>query len=103
VTTDGHNAYPRAIRRALSRKTQHRHSRYLNNRLEQDHRGVKQRYYPMRGFGSVASAARFCSAHDELHDYLRSRGALGERVPLAEQRRLFQGRWTALMRELTAA
>ena len=53
VTTDGHDAYPRAIRVTLGTKVIHRHSRYLNNRLEQDHRGVKQRYYPMRGFGNV--------------------------------------------------
>lgn len=45
VTTDGHDSYPRAIRRVLGRKLNHRTSRYLNNRLEQDHRGVKQRYY----------------------------------------------------------
>ena len=44
VTTDGHDAHPRAIRRALGRKVEHRTNRYLNNRLEQDHRGIKQRY-----------------------------------------------------------
>jgi transposase-like protein len=71
VTTDGHGAYPRAIRPALGRKVQHRHNRYLNNRMEQDHRSVKQRYYPLRGFGTFASAARFCTAHDELRAYLR--------------------------------
>ena len=52
VTTDGQEAYPRAIRRTLGRKVVPRRNRYLNNRLEQDHRGIKQRYYPMRGFGS---------------------------------------------------
>lgn len=29
VTTDGHDSYPRAIRRVLSRKVVHRTSRYL--------------------------------------------------------------------------
>lgn len=52
VTTDGNDSYPRAIRRVLGRKVKHRRSRYLNNLMEQDHRGIKQRYYPMRGFGS---------------------------------------------------
>lgn len=52
VTTDGHDSYPRAIRLILGRKVEHRTNRYLNNRMEQDHRGIKQRYYPMRGFGS---------------------------------------------------
>jgi putative transposase len=56
VTTDGHDSYPRAIRRILGRKVLHRTSRYLNNRLEQDHRGIKQRYYPMRGFDNFQSA-----------------------------------------------
>jgi putative transposase len=41
VTTDGHNSYPRAIRSTLGRDVRHRRSVYLNNRLEQDHRGFK--------------------------------------------------------------
>jgi hypothetical protein len=62
VTTDGHDAYARAIRETLGEDVTHRTSRYKNNRIEQDNRSIKQRYYPMRGFGSFASAARFCSA-----------------------------------------
>ncbi len=60
VTTDGHDADPRAIRETLGARVTHRTSRYLNNRMEQDHRGIKQRYHPMRGFGSVAAGARCC-------------------------------------------
>src|SRR5215217_5980164 len=37
VTTDGHDSYPRAIRTELGKDVRHRCSRYLNNRLEQDH------------------------------------------------------------------
>jgi putative transposase len=44
VTTDGHDSYPRAIRTELGKGVRHRCSRYLNNRLEQDHRGIKGRY-----------------------------------------------------------
>lgn len=43
VTTDGHRSYPRAIRETMGSDIAHRTSKYLNNRLEQDHRGVKQR------------------------------------------------------------
>jgi DDE domain len=43
VTTDGHDAYPQAIRIELGKRVRHRTSRYLNNRLEQDHRGIKGR------------------------------------------------------------
>jgi putative transposase len=93
VTTDGHDSYPRAVRETLGPTAKHRTNQYLNNRLEQDHRGIKQRYYPMRGFGSFEAAARFCTAHDELRDHFRSRQHLNETVPLAEQRRLFKQRW----------
>ena len=48
VTTDGHDSYKRAIRTELGRGVRHRTSRYLNNRMEQDHRGIKGRYRPMR-------------------------------------------------------
>ena len=72
VTTDHHPAYPRAVRWILGRRVRHRRQQYLNNFMEQDHRAVKQRYYPMRGFGSFASAARFCSAFDELRQYKES-------------------------------
>src|SRR4051812_25580592 len=41
VTTDGHDSYPRAIRTELGKDVRHRTSRYLNNRLEQDHRASK--------------------------------------------------------------
>jgi transposase-like protein len=56
VATDGHDAYPRAIRTELGRQVRHRMSCYLNNRLEQDHRGIKGRCRPMLGLKSAASA-----------------------------------------------
>jgi putative transposase len=59
VTTDGHDAYPRAIRTELGRHVRHRTSRYLNNRLEQDHRGIKGRCRPMLGLKSTGSARRY--------------------------------------------
>ncbi|GHP00305.1 hypothetical protein KSF_103520 [Reticulibacter mediterranei] len=64
VTTDGHDSYPRAIREMIGNNVVHRTNAYLNNRIEQDHRGIKQRYYPLRGFGSFASASHFCRAFD---------------------------------------
>ncbi len=103
VTTDGHDAYPRAVRETLGDEVAHRCSRYLNNRAEQDHRGIKQRYYPMRGFGSFEAAARFCPAFEEQRQYFRSRRTRGEYVPLAEQRRLFRERWATLLGEVLAA
>jgi len=104
VTTDGHDSYPRAIRETLGEEVVHRCNPYLNNRIEQDHRGVKQRYYPMRGFESFEAAARFCRAFDEQRQYFRLRTRMCEPLPpLPEQRREYCARWTALMGELTAA
>jgi len=73
VTTDGHGSYPRAIRTMLGKTVRHRTSAYLNNRLEQDHRGIKGRIRCMRGFKSHDAADRFCREHGELRDFLRPR------------------------------
>ena len=102
VTTDKHTSYPRAIRTTLGRKVQHRTSRYLNNRLEQDHRGIKQRYYPLRGFGNFEAAARFCRAFDEQRNFFRVRTKPNGKVSLAAQRLLFRQRFAALQ-ELVVA
>ncbi len=103
VTTDGHDSYPRAIRETLGDDVVHRCSRYLNNRTEQDHRGLKQRYYPMRGFGTIASAARFCPAFEEQRQYFRARTTMHERVALGDQRCRFRARWATLRGEILAA
>ena len=103
VTTDKPPPYRRAIRWILGRTVRHRCNQSWNNRIEQDHRAVKQRSRPMLGFGSFASAVRCCSAFDELRQYVRVRQRRGEQVPLAEQRRLFAARWHALIAEMQAA
>src|SRR5215472_10465225 len=81
VTTDGHDAYPRAIRTELGGHVRHRTNRYLNNRLEQDHRGIKGRCRPMLGLKSTGSARRYCCGHDELRNFLRCRSRMRQRVP----------------------
>jgi putative transposase len=103
VTTDGHGSYPRAIRETLGDEVIHQWNHYLNNIVEQDHRGIKQRYYPMRGFGSFASASRFCRAFDELRHFFRFRTTLRQSIPLARQRDLFHQRLNILMTMMLAA
>ena len=103
ITTDLHPAYRRAIRWIIGRKAWHRTTQYLNNYTEQSHRAVKQRYYPMLGFGSFESASRFCAAFDELRQYFRVRRRGESQVSLAERRRLFLTRWHSLIEELAAA
>jgi transposase-like protein len=65
VTTDGHTSYPKAIADELGTDVDHRTSQYKNNVIEQDHRGIKGRYRPMRGFKNFDAAHRFCRAFDE--------------------------------------
>jgi putative transposase len=103
VTTDGHDAYPRAIRERLGPGVAHRTSRYKNKRIEQDHRGIKQRHYPLRGFGSFASAARFCPAFEEQRQYFRAVTRSGDRIALAARRRCFRERWATILAEMSAA
>ena len=82
---------------------QHRCNRYLNNRIEQDHRAIKQRYYPMRGFGSFAAAAQFCAAFEALRQYFRVRPRPGPSISLATRSRLFAARWRALITQMQVA
>jgi putative transposase len=96
VTTDGHKSYPRAISEILGSDVVHRTNHYLNNRLEQDHRGIKQRYYPMRGFGNFTTASRFCRAFDELRQFFRVRSIMKQNVSLVQQREMFHQRLEAL-------
>jgi putative transposase len=96
VTTDGHDSYPRAIRETIGHDVMHRTNASLNNRLEQDHRGIKQRYYPMRGFGSFTSASRFCRAFDEVRQFFRFRTTMQQKVSLRQQREMFRQRLETL-------
>ncbi len=71
--------------------------------IEQDHRGITQRYSPLRGFGSFAAAARFCSAHNEVRDYVRHRTTPYELVPLVIQRAQFRARLADLRARIQVA
>ncbi len=103
VTTDGHDSYPRAIRTELGKRVRHRTSQYLNNRIEQDHRGIKGRYRSMRGFKCPRSAARFCRGYDELRKFLRPRSRHNQHVPADYRRLRLLRRTTTVLAILEAA
>ena len=69
ATTDGLASYPRAIRENLGKRVLHRVNSYLINYTEQSHRPLKQRYYPMRGFGEFHSAAMICRGFEEIRNF----------------------------------
>ena len=103
VTTDGHGSYPRAIRSTLGRGVRHRTSAYKNNRLEQDHRGVKGRTRCVRGFKVFGAADRFYRGHDELRAFLRLRTRHRQHVPANRRRLLHFRHATAVLAILQAA
>jgi putative transposase len=89
VTTDGHDSCPRAIRTELGAGAKYRTNQYLNNRIEHDHRGIKGRYGPMRGFKSHESASRLCGCFDELRNHLQARSRRSRNLPTNVRRHLF--------------
>jgi len=103
LTTDQHPDYRWAIRWLVGRRAEHRTTQCLDNYTEQSHRSLKQRYYPMLGFGNFESASRFCSAFDQLRDYFRVKRRGQPPVSLADQRQTFIDRWRSLAAEVAAA
>jgi len=79
------------------------HTRLLARPISYLDNNAKQRYYPLRGFGSFASAARCCTGFAEQRPYFRHASRVGEHVALAERRCLSQDRWAAVLRELAIA
>lgn len=89
VQTDGLASYPRAIEEELGEEVKHEVLPCTANAVEQSHRGIKHRYYPMLGFGEFEAAQRFCQAFDEVRNFLRPRSRMAEVVSLEEQRKQF--------------
>jgi transposase-like protein len=96
VVTDGLASYPRAIAEELGEAVTHEPGTCLDNPIEQDHRGIKHRYYSMLGFGAFESAKRFCAAFEEVRQFLRPRSRMTEFVCLSMRRSGFVERVQAL-------
>jgi transposase-like protein len=102
MTTDKYPACTKTIRWIVGRKVLYRHNKYLNNRIEQDHRSIKQRYYPMLGFAKFESASRLCNGIDELRNYFRVPTASNQQMSASSRREIFAERWSTLTTELSA-
>jgi len=103
ITTDKHASYPPALEEVFGDAVEHRRSKFKNNHLEQDHRGVKGRTRPMRGFKSSTSAHRFCRAYDEVRNFLRPATQRKQHVPAARRRATHVQRIAALRDMLAIA
>ena len=69
ITTDKEPALYPAIENQFPAITKHRDSKYMNNRLEQNHRGIKSRYKVMKGFKNPFNAVIFCTAFEEIKQH----------------------------------
>jgi transposase-like protein len=81
ITLDGCAASHRAVRemrddRLFPKKTRLRSSKYLNNLIEQDHRGIKSRTRPMLGFKNFTSAATTIAGTELLRRISKGQFAL---------------------------
>ena len=71
-----------------------RSSKYLNNMIEQDHRGVKQRIAMMLGFKGLRNAAITIAGIELLHRIRKGQFALGR---LGVQGRATPAVWNAVL------
>jgi len=71
ITTDKETALYPAIKNVFGNKTIHRDSKYMNNKIEQDHRGIKSRYKIMKGYKNIFCALIFCTAFEEIRQLFR--------------------------------
>jgi transposase-like protein len=82
ITLDGYAASHRAVRELPAQNprwkdTRLRSSKYLNNRIEQDHREVKSRIKPMLGFKVCDRAAVTIAGIELLHRIRKGQFNLG--------------------------
>ena len=99
ITLDGYAASHRAVRELkadglLPAETKLRSSKYLNNLIEQDHRGVNQRIATMLGFKGFATAAITIAGIELMHRIRKGQFGLGR---LGVQGRLAPAVWNAVL------
>ncbi len=96
ITVDKNPAYPKAVKELKAAKklpeiVKLRQIKYLNNIVEQDHRGIKRLVKPGMGFGSFNTARRTIRGY-EIMNMMRkgqiqgvAKGAVKERVIFVNQ------------------
>jgi transposase-like protein len=72
ITVDKNAAYPKAIdelkaNKELPKIVKLRQKKYLNNIVEQDHRGIKRLVKPGMGFGSFNTARRTIKGYEAMN------------------------------------
>ena len=91
ITVDKNSAYPKAIKELKAAKklpeiVKLRQIKYLNNIVEQDHRGIKRLVKPGMGFGSFNTARRTITGYETMNMMRKGqvlglpKGAIKERI-----------------------
>lgn len=93
MTVDKNPAYPKAIKelkaaKKLPEEVKLRQSKYLNNIVEQDHRGIKRLVKPIMGFGSFNTARRTIRGY-EIMNMIRKGQVLGVPKGAVKERVIF--------------
>ncbi len=93
ITVDKNPAYPKAIKelkavKKLPEIVKLRQTKYLNNIMEQDHRGIKRLVKPGMGFGSFNTARRTIRGY-EIMNMMRKGQVLGVPKGAVKKRVLF--------------
>jgi transposase-like protein len=83
ITLDGYQASHRAAKEALDEhpegnQCEIRSSKYLNNRIEQDHRSIKLRLGPMLGLKRFRRAATTIAGIELMHRIRKGQFKLGK-------------------------
>ena len=96
ITVDKNPAYPKAIKQLKAAKklpeiVKLRQIKYLNNIVEQDHRGIKRLVKPGMGFGSFNTARRTIRGY-EIMNMMRKGQVLGVPKGAVKERVLFLNR-----------
>jgi transposase-like protein len=93
INVDKNAAYPKAIdelkeKKELSEQVELRQNKYLNNIVEQDHRGIKRLVKPGMGFGSFNTARRTIKGY-EIMNMMRKGQIQGVAREAVKERVLF--------------
>ena len=88
ITTDKEATLYPAIADTLGDYTDHRDNKFMNNRLEQDHRGPKSRIDVMKSFKNIFNAQIFCTAYEEIRQFFRMKNKTR-----GDKRRLFASKF----------
>lgn len=71
ITTDKEPALYPAIKNTFGDDTNYRDNKFMNNRLEQDHRCLESRIDVMKRIKNIFNAPIFCNAFEETRPFFR--------------------------------